>query len=72
MVYRLEKKRGRELSYSEWAQHLGVSVQHLRHRLKAGERARERLIAANMRLVISVVKKYTRQGVLVSDLITVR
>lgn len=68
---RLSKQLEREASFAELARHLKSSVEVLRQTLDAGERARERLMAANMRLVVSVAKKYTRHGVMISDLITV-
>ena len=33
-----------------------------RHRIRMGKRARDRMMAANLRLVVSVAKKYQNQG----------
>ena len=41
----------------------------LRHEITQGERARDHLIKANTRLVVSIAKKYMGQGVPFSDLI---
>jgi len=41
----------------------------LRHQIKAGYAARERLIMANTRLVVSIAKRYRGQGVPFQDLI---
>lgn len=43
----------------------------LRQKLREGDLARHKLVATNLRLVVSVAKKYNRSGVDLSDLITV-
>ena len=40
-----------------------------RHQIRMGKRARDRMMAANLRLVVSVAKKYQNQGLSLSDLI---
>ena len=40
-----------------------------RHRIRMGKRARDRMMAANLRLVVSVAKKYQNQGLELLDLV---
>ncbi|WP_320675832.1 RpoD/SigA family RNA polymerase sigma factor [Prochlorococcus sp. MIT 1300] len=40
-----------------------------RHKIKMGKRARDRMMAANLRLVVSVAKKYQNQGLELLDLV---
>jgi RNA polymerase nonessential primary-like sigma factor len=56
-------------SQEELAVAAGLSEQVLRKRLRAGRRAKERMVAANLRLVVSVAKKYTKRNMELLDLI---
>ena len=56
-------------SEEELAAAAGLSEQVLRKRLRAGRRAKERMVAANLRLVVSVAKKYTKRNMELLDLI---
>ena len=40
-----------------------------RHQIRMGTRARDRMMAANLRLVVSVAKKYQNQGLELLDLV---
>ena len=78
---RSSRRRDRELEkvrdkMAEYERGLGMGgvrflevFDELRKALKEGEAARARVVAANLRLVISVVKKYVNRGLSLLDLI---
>ncbi|NQV09577.1 MAG: RNA polymerase sigma factor, RpoD/SigA family, partial [Cyanobacteria bacterium] len=53
---------GQAPSQAQWAQALGLSQPVLKRKLACGRRAKERMVAANLRLVVSVAKKYTKRN----------
>ena len=60
---------GSKPSPEQLAAAAGLSPQQLRKRFTAGRRAKERMVAANLRLVVSVAKKYTKRNMELLDLI---
>ncbi len=56
-------------SRQAWAAQAGLSPSQLRQALHRGHRARERMIQANLRLVVAVAKKYQRRGLDLLDLV---
>jgi RNA polymerase nonessential primary-like sigma factor len=56
-------------SDAKLAAEAGLTPVQLRRRLQLGRRAKERMVAANLRLVVSVAKKYTRRNMELLDLI---
>ena len=60
---------GSKPSSEQLAAAAGLSTQQLRKRFTAGRRAKERMVAANLRLVVSVAKKYTKRNMELLDLI---
>ena len=60
---------GQKPTEKELAAAAGLSAAVLKKRLVGGRRAKERMVAANLRLVVSVAKKYTKRNMELLDLI---
>jgi RNA polymerase nonessential primary-like sigma factor len=60
---------GEKPSQEQLAVEAGLTVPLLKRRLQVGRRAKERMVAANLRLVVSVAKKYTKRNMELLDLI---
>ncbi len=52
-----------------WAEAAGIPVEELEKAMVLGEKAKKRMINANLRLVVSVAKKYQNRGLELLDLI---
>ena len=65
----LESDLGEKPEISLLAEQAGMSIFQLKKKLKSGRRAKERMVAANLRLVVSVAKKYTKRNMELLDLI---
>tara|TARA_B000000565_G_scaffold255445_1_gene236075 strand:- start:1468 stop:2598 length:1131 start_codon:yes stop_codon:yes gene_type:complete len=55
--------------YTLWAEEVGLEAKELQRRLRDGRRARDRMIQANLRLVVAVAKKYQQRGMELLDLV---
>ena len=70
-----EKEQGRRPSVDELRAALGDEAgadfgdAEWAAQIRAGEQARERLLVCNLRLVLSIAKRYTNKGLLMEDLI---
>ena len=51
------------------AKALGITPKDLRKQLRDGERAKDKMVTANLRLVVSVAKKYTKRNMELLDII---
>ena len=53
----------------ELAHSLGLTHKELRREIRDGERAKDKMVTANLRLVVSVAKKYTKRNMELLDII---
>ncbi len=65
----LTDKTGDKPSPEALAAAAGLTLLQLKRKLKSGHRAKERMVAANLRLVVSVAKKYIKRNMELLDLI---
>ncbi|CCI03931.1 MAG: RNA polymerase sigma factor, RpoD/SigA family [Microcystis sp. M54BS1] len=65
----LSKQLGREPQQLEWADSVNLSENELDRALKTGDRAKRKMIEANLRLVVAIAKKYQKRNMEFLDLI---
>lgn len=57
------------ITEAEWAEAVNLPPYELAYRLEEAEEAKRRLIESNLRLVVSVAKRYATRGISLADLI---
>ena len=65
----LEKELGREATEEEWAEKTDLTSAELDKAIKDGNRAKRKMIEANLRLVVAIAKKYQKRNMEFLDLI---
>ena len=66
---KLEQKLGLEPTLKAWAVAVGLSPEELTQTLQKGQQAKTKMIEANLRLVVSIAKKYQKRNMEFLDLI---
>jgi len=65
----LSKEIDHEPSLSEWAARVNQSETEINHLMVQGKRAKQKMIEANLRLVVAIAKKYQKRNMEFLDLI---
>ena len=64
-----QDRLGSEIDDQQLAELLKLETKQLRRELRAGRKAKEMMVTANLRLVVSVAKKYTKRNMELLDIV---
>lgn len=67
----LQSQFGREATIAEWADSAGLNCRALKAQLRRGNRSKEKLVQANLRMVHHIAKTYQGRGISHEDLLQV-